>query len=90
MPKLKGNAEEAAREAFRREVKACRDYRAMKQQDLADDLDLGPSAMSVLLSNPDKISAGRMRKIVHVLKPDPVVVLSLLGYTAKDIQAISK
>lgn len=90
MPKLKVNAEEAAREAFRREVKARRVYRDMEQQELADEIGLGPSRMSELLSDPDKISTGRMRKIVHALKPDPVVVLSLLGYTTKDIQAITK
>ena len=90
MPKLKVNAEEAAREAFRREVRARRMYHDMEQQYLAKEIGLGPSRMSELLSNPDQITAGRMRKIIHALKLDPIVVLSFLGYTAKDIQSISK
>lgn len=90
MPRLKINAEEAAREAFRREIKARRVYCDITQQTLGHEIGLSPPAMSELLSNPDKITAGRMRKIVSVLKPDPVVVLSLLGYSGKEIQSISK
>lgn len=90
MPKLKINAEEAAREAFRREIKVRRFYLDLEQQELASEIGLGPSRMSELLASPDKISTGRMRKIVHALKPDPVVVLTLLGYSPKDIQSIAK
>jgi hypothetical protein len=90
MPKLRVNAEEAAREAFRREVKIRRVCCDMTQQALGNELGLSSSWMSEMLSDPDKISVGRMRKIVRALKPDPAVILSLLGYPAKDVQVITK
>lgn len=84
------NPEEAAREAFKMEVKVQRVYRDMKQSELADEIGVVPSVMSNLLANPDKISAGRLRKIIRALSLDPTVILAFLGYTAKEIQNISK
>lgn len=86
----KVNAEEAAKEAFRTEIKVRRVYCNITQKKLGHEIGVSSPVMSELLSDPDKISAGRLRKIVSVLKPDPVVVLSMLGYTSKDIQSISK
>lgn len=84
------NAEEAAREAFRTEIKVRRAYCDMKQSELADEIGVVPSVMSNLLSNPDKINAGRLRKIIRALSIDPVIILAFLGYTPKEIQGISK
>jgi transcriptional regulator with XRE-family HTH domain len=90
MSRPRVNPEEAAREAFKREVKVQRVYHDMKQSELADEVGVVPSVMSNLLANPDKISAGRLRKIIRTLSIDPVIILAFLGYTTKEIQSISK
>lgn len=85
MARWDANPDQEAREAFRREIKSRRAYADMTQSRLADELGVVPSAVSDMLSNPDKITAARMRKIVRLLRPDPIVVLMFLGYTKKDL-----
>lgn len=80
---------ETAKAAFVREIKIRRAHYDMTQRQLADSVGVVPSVMSTLLSNPDKISAGRLRAIVKTLEPDPLIILSFLGYSAKDIQKLS-
>lgn len=82
----KESMEASAREAFRQEVKVRRVYRNMKQSELAEAIGVVPSVMSNLLANPDKINAGRLRKIIAALDINPMIVLALLGYSKKDLQ----
>lgn len=84
----KESMEAAAREAFRQEVKVRRVYCNMKQSELAEAVGVVPSVMSNLLANPDKINAGRLRKIISVLDIDPMIVLAFLGYNKKDLQNV--
>jgi transcriptional regulator with XRE-family HTH domain len=80
------NQDEAARDALKREIKARRAYLDMTQYELADALGISSPVMSDLLSNPDKISAGRLRRIIRRLNLDPIVVLKFLGYSQKEIE----
>ena len=79
---------ETAKAAFVREIKIRRVHFDMTQRQLADEVGVAPSVMSTLLSNPDKISAGRLRAIVRTIAPDPLIILAFLGYSAKDIQKL--
>lgn len=90
MSKLRTNPEEAARANFQREVKVCRVYLDMTQSELADAVGVVPSVMSVLLNNPDKISVGRLRKIIKTLALDPKPVLAFLGYSSKEISDLER
>ena len=78
--------EAAAREDFRKEVRVQRAELDMTQRELATAIGVVPSVMSQLLSNPDKISMGRLRKMVAVLGINPMVVLAFLGYSQKEIR----
>lgn len=90
MSRPRVNPEEAAREAFRREIRVLRAQCDMKQSALADVVGVVPSVMSNLLADPDKISVGRMRRIVGALKPDLMVMLTLLGYSKRDLKELQK
>lgn len=79
MSRLRVNPDDAARAAFRQEVKVKRAYLDMSQSALATELNIGPSSMSLLLSDPDKISVGRLRAMNKALGLDPAVLLALIG-----------
>lgn len=78
----------AAKEAFSTEVKVQRVRCNMSQKELAEFTDVDPSVMSRLMGNPDKISVGRLRSIIHALGIQPAVILRLLGYTDKEIKQL--
>lgn len=80
----------AAQEAFLREVRVQRAELDMTQRELAEAVGVVPSVMSKLLSEPDKISAGRLRSMVATLGISPCVMLAFLGYSQKEIQRINQ
>ena len=79
MSRPRVNPDDAARAAFRQEVKVKRAYLDMPQSALAAELNIGPASMSLLLSDPDKISVGRLRVMNKTLGLDPEILLALLG-----------
>lgn len=81
-------AVDAAKEAFRLEVKLQRVRFDMTQGELADLAETDRSVMSRLLANPDKLAVGRLRAIIKALDLDPLTILRLLGYTDKDIRKL--
>lgn len=90
MAKLLNDPVVAAREGFRKEIRVCRAMIEASQSDLARLLGVGTSRMSVLMKNPDEITVGRLRKMIGMLKPDPLVVLTLVGYTQTEIRQWQK
>lgn len=79
---------DAAKQAFRQEVKIQRVRYDLTQGELADIAGIDRSVMSRLMANPDKIGVGRLRTIIRTLSIDPVVILRLFGYTDKDIRSL--
>lgn len=79
-----------AREAFDKEIRMCRAAIEASQSDIAKVLGVGHSRMSVLINNPDEFTVGRLRKMIRMLKPDPLAVLGLLGYTQTEIRQWQK
>ena len=80
-----------AEEEEKRRIQAEAEYRKRKRRvvlaaGMVLSVGVVPSVMSTLLANPDKISVGRLRKIVQALAPDPLIILTLLGYAPKDIR----
>lgn len=80
----------AAKDAFRLEIKLQRIHYDMTQGELADHAGMDRSVMSRFLADPDKLSVGRLRKIIHVLDLNPLTILALLGYDPRAIQNINK
>lgn len=89
MPKLRTTIADT-RKAFQQEVRMKRAYYNIMQQDIADTLGVAQSRVSTLMANPDQLSAGRLREIITMLKLDPIVVLSFLGYSQKEIKKLKE
>lgn len=83
-------AAETAKKNFQMEVKIQRVRLDMPQRELGDRIGVVPSVMSSLLANPDKISVGRLRGIIHALDLDPLVILPMLGFSEKDIRKLQE
>ncbi len=83
------NPEEKVRDAFLSEVSEKSARYKIRQYDIAEEIGIKPPQMSVLLGSPEKISIGRLRKIIALLNLNPVIVLAFLGYSEKQIKAIS-
>ena len=83
MSRLRKNPATEARTAFQTEIRVRRAEIGLPQKSLAEALGIAPSSVSALLANPDKISVGRLREIVHTLNPDPQIILALVGYEPK-------
>lgn len=81
---------EAARKAFQREIKIKRIDYEMSQSALANLIGVGSSRMSVLMANPEQLTIERLQKIISILDIDPEIVLALLGYTQKQIEALKR
>ena len=71
---------------FLRELKVKRAQYDILQRDIGEEIGLSTSATSSLLSRPDDISVGRLRKIIARLRLDPIVVMVFLGYSPKDVR----
>lgn len=82
----KESREASAKEAFRLEIKHQRVNFDMTQGELADHADMDRSVLSRFLADPDKLTVGRLRKIVQTLDISPLTILALLGYEPKVIQ----
>ena len=82
--------EKAAKDAFRLEIKVQRVHYDMTQGELADVADMNRSVLSRCLADPDKLSVGRLRKIIHALDLNPLTILAVLGYDPRTIQNINK
>ena len=78
--------EKAAKDAFRLEIKVQRVHYDMTQGELADVADMNRSVLSRCLADPDKLSVGRLRKIIQTLNIEPEIILALLGYSQKQIK----
>ena len=86
--KTKADVEAEAKAAFQKEIRVRRAELDMSQNALAAEVGIVPSFMSNLLNSPDKLTAARIRAIVQVLDPNPLIVLEFLGYSRKDIQRL--
>lgn len=89
MGKIRGKEQQYAEDAFRREVRSRQGYYdLMSQQALADAADIPRPTLRKRLLEPAGMSVDELRRLVKVIKPAPAVVLSLLGYTSKDLKAL--
>ena len=84
--KTKEDQIQAAKQSFQLEVKLQRVRFNMTQGELADHVGMNRSVLSRFLADPDKLSVGRLRKIIQILSIDPEIILALLGYSQKQIK----
>ena len=91
MPRIRQYAERDALKDLRGEIEAQGYRKGYKSHaKLAGPLGVCPNTVGNWMRNPDKIPLGDLRNIVKMLRPDPVIVLKAMGYTAADIKKIGR
>lgn len=87
MPRINQNAERDSMRDFLGEINAqCGRYGYKSQTSLGNALGVCQATASNYLRNPNTIQLGTLRKMVQLLRLDPVIVLKVLGYSTKDIK----
>lgn len=82
--------EEHADDKFRREIRVKQGYYdLMTQRELAASCEIPQPTLCKHLAKPECFTVAELRKIVGAITPDPLVILSLLGYSAKDIKTFA-
>lgn len=91
MPRIRQYADRDAMADFMGELNAQRArFGYDTQRSLAPILGVCQATAGNYIRNPETIPFGVLRKLVKVLKPDPVLFLKAVGYTTTDIQKIER
>lgn len=93
MPRIKMNYSQYAEEDFRKEIyrQLTNRYESVSIRALAREVGVSQSSLNVNLRHkPNNLDVGLLRLIIPILKPDPGVVLRLLGYSSQDITRFKK
>ena len=91
MPRIRQNAEQDAVKDLVGEINAQRArFGYNTSPEFGKVLGVCPKSAWNYLQDPDSIRLGTMRKIVKVLKPDPIYVLLAIGYSKNDIKKMAK
>lgn len=89
MPRLRVYAAQYSEEDFRKEVfkKMAERYEDISIRALARESGISPSTLNNRIRHDiSNLDVSELRQIVPILKPDPAVILKLLGYTGDDIR----
>lgn len=87
MPRIRQNADRDTMRDFISEVNAQRWRSGLtSQRSFGEAVGISQSTAGKYLSAPESMPLGILRAVVKAVKPDPVVLLKALGYTAADIQ----
>lgn len=91
MAKTPATIEKEAMEAFVGEINAQRwRYGYTSYKSLGDALGIAMDTANNYIKKPDGIRIGVLRKMVKLLKLNPMIVLAALGYTSRDIRNFIK
>lgn len=91
MPRNRQNEDRYAMEDFLAEFRArCARREFKTQKDIGKALGFSQKTAGNYLKKPGNITLSTMRVIVKVLKPDPGVILKVLGYSTSDIRKLAK
>lgn len=89
MSRLLQYAERYAEDAFRAEVREQQKQKdLLSKQALSDAAGIPRQTLCKRIQNPGSMSVEELRKLVIAIKPDPTVILTLLGYSKRDINRI--
>lgn len=90
MPRIRQYEQKYAEDDFRKEVRIRQGYYdLMSQNALAEAVGIPRPTLRKRLLEPGGMSVEELRKLVKTVKPAPEIILKLLGYTGKDIKALS-
>lgn len=87
MSRSKGYAVEEARASFRKELEKCMiDADICGKAELAQMASMKYRTLYRRFESIDDIRLSELRDLVKVLRPNPMILLRLVGYSVKDIQ----
>lgn len=87
MPRIHQYAERYAKEDFQSEIRQRQgQYNLMSVRSLAKASGMAATTLGAKLKDPDKLEVADLRKLVAAIRPDPAVLLALVGYTGKEIK----
>lgn len=87
MPRLRQNADRDVMADFVSELNAQRArFGYDTQRTLGPALDVCPATAGNYIRNPETIPFGVLRKMIKLLKPDPILFLKSVGYSSTDIK----
>ena len=87
MPRISPLKGVYAEEDFRKEIRIRQGhYDLMSKQALAEHTGMPRTTLAKRLADPSGMTVEELRKLVNAIRPDPAVVLILLGYEKKDIK----
>ena len=88
MPKIRQNELKYAVEGFQKEVRIRQgEQDLMSKTALAEAAEMPRTTVTKRLTDPMGMTFGEFRKLKEVIAPDPGVMLTLLGYSGKEIKA---
>ena len=93
MPRIRQLAGEYAQADFRKEIFRClaERYENVTVRALAAETQLSQSTLNTKIRHDlTNLDVSELQKIIPVLKPNPEIVLKLLGYTGEDIRKYVK
>ena len=91
MPRIRQYEEKYAMEDFLAEINAqCARYGYRSQKSLGEAIGICQGTVCNYLHRPQSIPLGILRAMVKLLRPDPVIMLTTLGYTTKDIKQLKE
>ena len=88
MPRIRQYANRYAEEDFKREIfrKLTERYESVSVRALSRDTGISQTTLNTKIRHDNSnLDIGELQQIIAVLKPDPGVLLKLLGYSGKDI-----
>ena len=87
MPRIRQYAERDQMKDLLEELNAqCGRYGYKSQKSLGEALGVCQATAGNYFRWPETIPLGALRSLVKLLRPDPVVVLKAVGYSAKDVK----
>ena len=90
MSRPRKEPEELADDKFRREIRMKQGYYdLMTQRELAGSCGIPQPTLCKRLAKPENLTVAELRKLIGAITPDPLVILSLVGYSAKDIKTFA-
>lgn len=91
MAKYEHVAEQDSVREFLEEINAqCWRYGYKTQESLGNAIGVSQVTAGAYLKNPRSMSFTILRRLVKVLKPDPIVLLKAVGYSNNDIKKLIK
>ena len=91
MAKTQRTVEAEAIDALRGELNAQRwRYGYTTFRSFGDALGIARDTANNYIKRPETIRIDTLRDMVRILKPDPMIILAAVGYTARDIKKFAK